>query len=150
VDQKVFEEALAELREYAKRSGMLLTAAESSIKAVKDVTEEAEECMLSAVWEELKDAEETCRKSCLITGGETSKWQRECIKTCLKCWEMTKRAECAREAGARQIEHLYVMENILELRGLRYYSYWHVDIDEKVFFVAEFKPPPEIGLQEKA
>jgi transposase-like protein len=106
------------------------------------VTKEVEECMFEAVWEELRDAEETCEKSCLITHGEPSEWQQKCVDVCLKCWEMTKRGECGKKAGSRQAEHLHAVETILKLYGLWYHSYWHIDIDEKVLFVAEFKPPP--------
>jgi hypothetical protein len=147
VEEKIFEKALTELREYAEKHGMILITGESSIKLVKDITKEVEDCMFDVIWQELRDAEKVCEKSCLITHNEPTRWQRECVEVCLKCWEMTKRSECAEKVGADWVEHLYAMETILKSFGLWYHSYWRVAIDEKVFFVVEFKPPPE--LQEK-
>jgi hypothetical protein len=144
MEEEVLEKALAELKEYAERHGMLMTTEGASIKVAKDITEEVEECMFNTVWEEMREAEEICEKNCLISHREPTKWQRECVEVCLKCWEMTKRGECAKTTGDGQIEHLYAMESILKSRGLWYHSYWHIDIDEKVYFMIEFKPPPEL------
>jgi 16S rRNA C1402 (ribose-2'-O) methylase RsmI len=144
MEREIFEKTLAELKEYAEKRGMLLSAEGASIKVVKDVTKEVEECMFDVVWEEMREAEKTCEKSCLILHAEHTKWQRECFDVCLKCWEMTKRGECASRAVNSQIEHIFVMESILKLRGLLYHGYWRVDIDDKVIFTAEFKPPSEV------
>jgi hypothetical protein len=144
IEEKIFEKALSELREYAEKYGASISAEESVIKVAKDITEEVEECLFEATWEELRNAEEICEKSCLMTHKEPTKWQRECIEVCLKCWEMTKRGECAKMAAERQIEHLYAVETFLKTYGLWFHSYWRIDIDEKVFFIMEFKPPPDL------
>ena len=144
VEEEIFEKVLSELREYVDKYGASMSAEGSAIKVVKDITEEVEECLFEATWEELRNVEETCEKSCLITHREPTKWQRECIEVCLKCWEMTRRAECAKMAAKRQIEHLYAIETFLKSYGLWYHSYWRIDIGEKVLFVMEFKPPPSL------
>jgi 16S rRNA C1402 (ribose-2'-O) methylase RsmI len=144
MEQEIFEKTLVELREYAKEHGMVLTAGNFSVTIVKDITKEVEECVFDAVWQELKEAEEVCEKNCLISHKEPTKWQRECIETCIRCWEMTKRGECAKIIGAKQVEHIHAMETIMKLRNLWYRNHWYVDIDEKVLFVAVFKPPSEL------
>jgi transposase-like protein len=98
--------------------------------------------MFDMVWNELRDAEEVCEKTCLISHTEPSAWQRECIEVCLKCWKMTKRGECAKRIHGRYVEHVHVMETILKLYGFWYHSYSYIEIDKKVLFVMEFKPPP--------
>jgi hypothetical protein len=100
--------------------------------------------MFEAVWERRWDAEETCEKSCLAKYGELTAWQKECVRTCLRCWEMTERAQCAGAVSDQLIEHFHAIETFLKSRGLWYHGYQRVIIDEKVFFVAEFKPPPDL------
>ena len=144
IEEEIFEKVLSELREYTKKYGASMSAEGSVIKVVKDITEEVEECLLEAVWEELRGAEETCRKSCGVQDKEATEWQMKCLDACTKCWKMTRRAECAKMAVKRQIEHLYAIETFLKSYGLWYHSHWRIDIGEKVFFIMEFKPPPTL------
>ncbi len=142
MEDKVLEKALNEIKEYAERQGMVLMLEANQIKIIKDVTKEVEECVFDAVWSELRDAENVCEKSCLTSHVEPSAWQRKCIEVCIQCWEMTKRAECARDVYMNYAEHLYAVEAILKKYGLWYHTYSRLEIDEKVMVVIESKPPP--------
>jgi hypothetical protein len=144
VEEEVFEKALSEVGEYAERRGMALAVEASSIKVVKDVTEEVERCVSEAVKEELKNAEKVCRRSCAIRREDVTKWQLRCLDICLQCWKMTKRAECAERVGAHLLDHIYAIETLLKQYGLWYHSYWRIFIDKEVLFIMEFKPPPEV------
>ncbi len=144
MEEEVFNKALNELKEYAERRGMILVTEASSIKITKDITEEVEDCMLEAMWEEFRNAEETCRKSCGIRREEATEWQMKCLNVCLQCWKMTRWAECADRRASKLLEHLYAIETTLKTYGIWYYAYWNVDIGEKVLFTAEFKPPPTL------
>jgi len=141
IEEEVLKKALTEVREYAEMRGMVLVADTFSIKAVKDLTEEVERCLSEAVAAEAENAEKTCKRSCGLKHEDATEWQLECLDVCVRCWMMTRRAECAESASLKWIDHLYSIETILKLYGLWYHSYSRVIIDEKVLLILYFKYP---------